>query len=151
MIELADRDLPAIQPVPLAPEVLASRLRRDPASAAMIEVNRVLAGREVLLHEPTRSRIDVGAWWWSPSVHLLITRDAVIRIAWLDWTGDLRFASDERPVNDLGGAAYNHATGELALGKVGPLGRVVVLKPLTVRIHPIAARRVTALLSALTA
>ncbi len=138
----ADRDLPrpAIRPF-TAPE-LAAALGRPVGHRTWLAVQETLAGRDVLAHVRTATRCDVGAWFWRPRLHLLLTPASLLTIAWLDWGKTLLCRSEDHPLTHLTAVTYNYADGRLAFGQPDPRHPAW-----SVRIPVIPARSFTATLA----
>ncbi len=139
----ADRDLPVPEVRPLAPAALAAGLGRPVGHRTWLAVQDVLAGREVFAHVATQTRTDVGAWFWRPRLHLLLTPVSLFTVAWLDWGKALLLRSEDHPLTDLTAVTYNYADGMLAFGQPDPRQPAW-----SVSIPALPARRFTAILSA---
>ena len=58
----------------------------------------------------TRTRIDVGRWWWPARVWLCVVEDELVILA----VGRRRFVA-HKPLAEIGDSYYCHATGKLAI------------------------------------
>ncbi len=107
------RELPPPPDVPLDRD--GPELARVPYRVRFL-AHQLLAGRDVLLATPTRTRVDVGSWLLRGRVWLFATAEDLVVVA-AGLCGPRPRAARIR-YDDLRESQYNHVTGQLALAPV---------------------------------